>query len=183
MVCDGPPEKVVEAYLESLQEERENSLRSTRPLTPKTDETRWGSGEIELEQVTTHDSQGRERSIFRTFEDLIVRLHYRVNRPFRDPGFAVRISSSDGAWLHGTNTFIHGVKVVLQKDRGIMEVRYPRLPLLAGRYWLTAGVTAGNDWSSPYDVREKVHQFDVMTSHPDAGIVCLDHQWSGNVQV
>jgi ABC-type polysaccharide/polyol phosphate transport system ATPase subunit len=179
---DGSSEEVVEAYLESLQQEREVELRTGRLLRPKAGATRWGSGEIEIEEVLTHDGQGRAKTVFRTYEDLVICLHYRIKGPFRDPGFCVQIHSDNEVWLHGTNTFIHGSAVKPEPGVGVIEVRYPRLPLLAGTYWIMAGVASGNDWSAPYDVRMKVQRFDVLTAQPDGGLVCLDHQWSGTSQ-
>jgi ABC-type polysaccharide/polyol phosphate transport system ATPase subunit len=178
----GPPAKVVDAYLESLQFEREVELRAGIPAGQTAGATRWGSGQIEIEAVTTRDALGQDRSVFRTGEDMIVRLQYRVTGPFKDPGFGVQIYSDADVCLHGTNTFVKAVTVTPGQGTGFVEVRYPKLPLLAGTYWLTAGATSGNDWSAPYDVRMKAHRFEVMTSHPDGGIVSLEHRWSPDVQ-
>lgn len=180
----GAPEKVVDAYLQSVQEEREESLRAGRSLPGSGMETkRSGSGEIEIVEVATCDERGRVRSVFRTFDDLVVRIHYRVNGPFRDPGFGVKICSGDDVFIHGTNTFIRESKVAVAQSSGTVHLRYSRLPLLAGLYWLTVGVTAGNDWSAPYDVRERVHKFEVVTTSPDGGLTCLDHCWGDDVPV
>jgi lipopolysaccharide transport system ATP-binding protein len=178
----GLPDKVVDAYLESLQLERETELRTGIPLGQTAGTTRWGSGEIEIEAVTTHDAQGRERSVFRTGEDLVIRIHYRVTGPFKDPGFGVQIYSDADVCLHGTNTFVKAVAVKPDSGGGFVDVRYPKLPLLGGIYWLTVGATSDNDWSAPYDVRMKARRFEVMTSHPDGGIVSLEHKWSSDVQ-
>jgi energy-coupling factor transporter ATP-binding protein EcfA2 len=178
----GPPDKVVDAYLESLQLERETELRTGIPLGQTAGATRWGSGEIEIDAVTTQDLQGRERKVFRTGEDLLVRIHFRVTGPLKDPGFGVQIYSDGDVCLHGTNTFVKAVTVRPGEGVGCIDLRYPKLPLLAGVYWLTVGAASGNDWSAPYDVRMKVHRFEVMTSHPDGGIVSLEHAWSPDVQ-
>ena len=177
----GPADKVIEGYLESMQQEREDSVRANRPLRQESGVRRWGSGEIEIEEVVTCDGAGRPRAVFKTFDDLVIRIHYRVNGPFRDPGFGVKICTADDVFVHGTNTFIQAVPMELNAGAGTVEVRYPRIPLLAGTYWLTVGSAAGNDWSTPYDVQERAQKFEVLTAQPDGGITSLPHQWSNHV--
>jgi hypothetical protein len=177
----GPPEKVIEAYLENMQQEREESLRTGLPRSQESRARRWGSGEIEIERVATCDGQGRPQKVFKTFDDLIVRIDYRVKGPHRDPGFGVNICAHDGLFIHGANTFADGVPLELTPGEGRLELKYPKLPLLAGTYSLTVGATSGGDWSFPYDLRERVEQFEVLVGRPDGGMVCFAHQWSGHV--
>jgi hypothetical protein len=144
-------------------------------------ERRIGSGEIEIVDVATCDGSGQERAVFRTFSPLIVRIRYRVNGPFSDPNFGVNVYAQDGAFVHGSNTFLEGAPVKVEGREGTMTVAYPRLPLLGGVYWLTVGVTSGSNWAAPYDLRERVARFEVLRTHPDGGLVRFDHQWGGHV--
>ena len=175
---DGAPEPAIEAYLGSVEQDRERNLREARPLQTEPGAGRWGSGEIEVTAVDVLDAQGRARSVFRTFEDLVVRMHYQVNGPVHEPMFGMNIYSDDGVCIHGTNTVIKAVPVRLAERAGTIDVRYPRLPLLAGTYWLRAGVTSGNNWNAPYDVRDRAGKFVVQPVQPDEGLIGLDHQWS-----
>lgn len=174
----GKPNEVVDAYLEFVRLEREQKLKGIRPLGPEPGVRRWGSGEIEIVKVTTHDAHGQPRTVFRTCEDLIVRICYQVHRPFRDPGFGVKIHAADGTCIHATNTFMRATRVAINAEAGSIEVRYSKLPLLAGQYWLTVGVASENNWSAPYDVREFVQHFEIVTTHPNVGFIVLDHEWS-----
>lgn len=176
--CEGMPEQVIEAYLESLKRDREQHLRSGRPLGPEPGAERWGSGEIEIVEVTTCDGQGEPQNVFRTFDDLIVRIRYCVNSKFQEPNFGVNIYSSKGEFIHGTNTFIQSATISILPGTGTVEIRYPRLPLLAGEYWLRVGVTAGNNWSIPYDVRDRIRSFEVLPTQSEGGLVCLEHRWN-----
>jgi hypothetical protein len=89
--------------------------------------------------------------------------------------------SQDGVFVHGTNTFIHGMGLDLTEEAGMIELMYPTLPLVAGTYWLTAGVASDNDWSMPYDLRERVRKFEVLSTRRDGGLVCVEHRWSNPV--
>ena len=175
---DSSPDKVVEAYLESVQKDREEELRGGRPCKAVEGAMRWGSGEIEIESVTTHDEQGREKSVFRTREDLVIRIHYQVKGAFRDPGFCIQLHTDQDVWVHGTNTFIDDIPCVLGVDTGMVEIRYPRIPLLSGTYWIMAGVTSSNDWAIPYDVKMKAQRFEVLTASGEGGIIGCDHIWT-----
>jgi lipopolysaccharide transport system ATP-binding protein len=175
---DSKPDEVVDAYLDSVQQEREEELRLGRPKRAIEGAMRWGSGEIEIEAVTTHDEQGCDKSVFRTHEELVIRVAYRVNGKFADPGFCIQLHTDQGVWLHGTNTFVDGVASEVGADTGIVELRYPSIPLLSGTYWIMAGVTSANDWTTPYDVRMKAQRFEVLTGSAEGGIIICDHAWN-----
>jgi ABC-type polysaccharide/polyol phosphate transport system ATPase subunit len=175
---DSSPDEAVEAYLESVQQDREKELRDGRPCSAVEGVMRWGSGEIEIESVTTHDEQGREKSVFRTREDLVIRIHYQVKGPFRDPGFCIQLHTDQDVWVHGTNTFVDSIPCALDVDTGMVEMRYPHIPLLSGTYWIMAGVTSSNDWAIPYDVKMKAQRFEVLTASGEGGIIECDHIWT-----
>ncbi len=175
--CDGEPKKVIDVYLESVLQDRSRGRRAERLLGSDPQAKRWGSGEIEIVEVTTCNGQGQARTVFRTFDEFVVRLRYRVNGPFHEPGFCVNICTEEEAFIHGTNTFIREVPVTVAAAEGTIEVRYPRLPLLTGVYWLTVGVTSANNWEAPYDLRERAQQFEVLRTRSDGGFICFDHQW------
>jgi len=171
----GLPDRVTEAYLDYVQQERETSLRTAQSIARSAPERR-GTGEIQIEEVTTYDGDGYPRIVFKTDDALIVRLAYSVKGAYRDPGFCINIQSKDGVFIHGTNTFGQGLTLKMG-DRGLLEVRYPKLPLLPGTYWLAVGATAGNDWSKPYDFLERVTQFEVFSLRPDGGLTIIEHEW------
>ena len=174
---EGEPRKVIDAYLESVHQDRNRGRMTGRPLGPDPRAKRWGSGEIEIMEVITCNGHGEPRTVFRTLDELVVRIHYQVKGPFRDPGFCVNICTEEDVFLHGTNTFNQGVPVKIAQDTGIIEVRYPRLPLMVGTYWLTVGVTSENDWSAPYDRCSRARKFEVLKTSPEGGLVSFDHSW------
>lgn len=179
--CDGEPRKVIDAYLESVQREETRGLKDD--VLPGSDAKgkRSGSGEMEILEVATCNGQGQLRKVFRTFDELVVRIRYRVNGPVRNPGFGVNICTQDNVFVQGTNTFNQGYRVKMAQEIGTIEVRYPNLPLMAGLYWLTVGATSNNDWTAPYDLCERVQTFEVMKTGPEGGVVCFDHSWSEDV--
>jgi ABC-type polysaccharide/polyol phosphate transport system ATPase subunit len=177
----GQPDKVIEAYLDAVQSEREGELKKAGGFATHGSESRWGSGQVQIDEISILDGSGQARRVFRTGEDVLVRLGVHATEALDDVGFGVQIWSSDDRVLHGTNTFIVGQRIVLGPGPGTIELRYQHLPLLAGTYWLTVGATRGNDWSVPLDLREKVVRFEVLTSQLEAGMMTLTHHWGAHV--
>ena len=174
---DGVPRKVIDAYLEWVRRDLSQGRTTGNLLESDLRAQRWGSGEIEIVEVITCNGHGEPRTVFRTLDELVVRIHYQVKGPFRDPGFCVNICTEEDVFLHGTNTFNQGVQVKIAQDTGTIEVFYPRLPLMAGTYWLTVGVTSENDWSAPYDRCSRARKFEVLKTSPEGGLVSFDHSW------
>lgn len=173
----GKPDEVIDAYLTHVQQERERKLKGARPLGPDPVALRWGSGEIEIIDVATCDGAGQRKSVFRTREDLLVRIRYKIHGPSREPGFGIKIQAEDGRCIHGTNTFLRAVPLAITAGEGEIAIRYPKLPLLGGQFAITVGAASANNWSAPYDVREKIAQFEVVIADSVVGIMALEHEW------
>lgn len=178
----GESEKVIQAYLQAVQRDRDHHLRADKDRDHAPEERRRGTGEVEIVEVATCDGTGAPRMAFRGDEVLLVRIKYRVHKPCYDPGFGINIMSHDGVFVHGTNTFIHGMILDLTREFGTIELFYPNLPMVPGPYWLTVGATSDNDWSVPYDLRERVCKFEVLSTRRDGGLICLEHRWSYPVE-
>ncbi len=180
--CQGESGKVVEAYLQAVREDRDHDLRAGRELHHEPEERRSGTGEVEIVEIGTCTERGEPRFAFRSDEPLLVRIKYQLHGHSHDLGFGVNIMSYAGVFVHGTNTFIHGMALDLIKKTGVIELLYPNLPMVPGTYWLTAGATSDNNWSVPYDLRERVCKFEVLSTRRDGGLVCLEHHWSDPVE-
>lgn len=180
--CDGEAEKVVDAYLQAVQQERDQNLRANGNLPHEPEERRRGTGEVEISEIMTCNAAGEPRVVFRSDEALMVRITYRVHKFGYDTGFGVNIMSHDGVFVHGTNTFIHGMVLDLAKESGTIELVYPNLPVVPGTYWLTAGATSDNNWAVPYDLRERVRKFEVLSTRRDGGLICMEHRWNDPVE-
>lgn len=176
LVFDGEPGAAVEAYLGSVRERREEAAQ--RQVGPLPGAGRWGSREIEIVEVLTRDREGNTRAVFHAPEDVVICIRYRIHGPYRAPGFGIKLCTGDGLLIHGANTFIDSAEMRLTEPSGEICVTYEQLRLLTGTYWITVGAASDNNWKAPYDVREQVHRFEVITSRQESGVVSLDHKWS-----
>lgn len=146
----GEPRRVVDAYLQHIQEEenkklllsnQENSLEGSHALGKKgntraeesvresacdpssTEEKRWGNGDVEIYSVSMLDSSGEEKWVFNNDELVTIEVRYRINKPVEDLAFGVGLLRVDGLDIHGSNTEIDSEKVPLPAPDDSVE--YP----------------------------------------------------------
>ncbi|RME03315.1 MAG: ABC transporter ATP-binding protein [Deltaproteobacteria bacterium] len=132
----GPAEEGIAHYLtESREVEAQERAGegSEAPLPPER--------AFSLTRVALLDAEGSERSTFRTNEPLTVRIEYEATAPVSNPLFRVQFHRRDGLFVAGTNTYRHGLDVGTLRGRGVLEVSFPNLPLLGGRYFVSVAVT------------------------------------------
>lgn len=201
----GDPKKVVDAYLArvSLHEERELSAAEQRAVAefekpradgsaPETDgatptseieptsafareKGRWGSREVEIEDVTLHGTDETAKHIFSTGEAVTVCLKVKSTGTIKDFVFGVAIFNADGICCYGTNTELEEFKPVSLSGEGEVRFVIPRLDLIEGTYFLD--VAAHQRDGYPFDYHRALHQFRVQSRVKDVGVYRPTHQW------
>ncbi len=187
----GEPERVIHRYLQAARRHYEVAAAAERaahperavpaapaePVEVKPRETRWGSGEVRIEQVQIEDDEGQPGWRRRTGDSMVVRLRYRAATACPDVTFGVAIHRADGLYIHGTSTD-STFRLSVQEGEGEVVCRYASLPLLEGNYVLTAGVWPGDTWRTPFDMRAGVLHFTVASPRrADDGLVPIPHTW------
>jgi ABC-type polysaccharide/polyol phosphate transport system ATPase subunit len=139
---------------------------------------RWGSGEAVITKVEFRDETGRPRRAFRTGDTFVARIHYRANQPVRSPAFGVAIYREDGSHVNGPNTVQSGCEIDVIDDEGTVDYVVESLPLLPGRYELTAAIY---DYHSvhPYDHQHRAYSFEVQAGRVagEEGLVHIPCRW------
>lgn len=185
----GEPERVIHRYLQAARRHYEVAAAAERaahpersvpadPVEVKPRETRWGSGEVRIEEVQIEDGGGRPGWRRRTGDGMVVRLRYRAAMACPDVTFGVAIHRADGLYIHGTSSD-STLRLSVQEGEGEVVCRYASLPLLEGNYVLTAGVWPGDAWRTPFDMRAGVLHFTVAAPprSADDGLVPIPHAW------
>jgi ABC-2 type transport system ATP-binding protein len=138
---------------------------------------RWGSGKAIISKVELTKS-GNKTSLFRTNEDMKIRVHYEAPTLLNDVVVGVRITHLHGLNIWGTNTKRKSFFIPQLRGTGFVDLDIPQLRLLEGTYDLTvalsdlAEVNAYDHWEKK--IRFAVNQADTF----DEGIVALDGFWS-----
>jgi hypothetical protein len=146
-------------------------------------EGRWGTREIEVEDVTLVGADGQAAHVFHSGDRVTVRLSVRARDPVRDFAFGVAIFNADGVCCYGTNTSIEELQPEVVRGRGEVRFVIDRLDLTEGTYKLD--VAAHKLDGYPYDYHRQLYTFRVKSRLKDVGIYRPPHTWefSENVRL
>ena len=138
---------------------------------------RWGTGTV---QITSVDllRDGVPTEVLRTRDALTIRLHYRCETPVVRPVFGVAIHRDDGTHVTGPNTRTSGFPIDRLEGSGAFEYAIDQLPLLPGRYLVSAAVY-DEDLITALDHRERLVPFVVVEggTAERLGVIALDAAW------
>jgi lipopolysaccharide transport system ATP-binding protein len=167
LVADGAPADVIGRYHE-LGLGREASAGSRR----------WGSGEIEITRLDLLSHGELVTGALRTRDPLTLRLHYRCARPIDNPAFGIAIHRDDGVHVTGPNTRHAGFDTGTIAGEGAVDYAITHLPLLPGRYYLSAAVY-DRDLINAYDHRDRFTPLVVVEGGTAErfGLIELDARW------
>jgi hypothetical protein len=129
---DGPSREVIAAYLASVNDAAAGTVQFDESY-PRT-----GSGEIRFTALEFLTASGQPAEAVRSGDPLVLRLHYRVREPVRNPHFGVRLYSDLGALVSDLNTWSTGFEVsALVPGDGYLDARVDFLNVMPGRYFLS----------------------------------------------
>jgi len=171
----GPAEHVLAQYRDHLfqrvgqQLNFENDLGAFR---------RWGTRQIEIRSVRLLDAAGDETTIFHTGDPMCIEMAYVAHEPIEEPEFGLALYRHDGLHINGPNTRLAGLEMGIVEGPGVVRYAIERLPLLPGRYQITAAV---HDNTRPvaYDYHEEAYAFRVIEGGTleKEGLLALDAAW------
>jgi lipopolysaccharide transport system ATP-binding protein len=171
----GPTDQVLASYRDHLFQRAGDQLTAENELGYF---RRWGTRQIEITGVRLLDEDQAETAIYRTGDALMVEIEYVAHEPIADPEFGLALHSQDGTHLTGPNNRAGGLPLGLVDGPGTLRYTVPRLPLLPGRYRLTAAV---HDSRNPiaYDYHEEAYSFRVVEggTAEREGFLALDAAW------
>ena len=181
VIEQGPPDDVADEYLKRIRARAQDPMQMRSRAT--NEYPAWGSGELQLESVELLGEDGQAGSMFRTGEDVTVRLSYRAEADTADPVFGVGIYRSDGTYVNGSNHLwrdepIH-IGPIPAGETGEVDMLLGRLPLLAGQYYLSTFVYDHSKQSpTAIDHREHVTTFEVVDARVQQhGLLRIPSTW------
>lgn len=166
---NGRPNEVIASYMNLLNAKilRREEFGSASEEPP-----------IEITEVELRGGDGAPKSYFRSHDELRVVIGFKACRPIVNPVFRVQIFRSDGLFCHGMNTERHGIECGEVRGEGKIILRYPKISLLGGDYWVRVAVLA-----SQYD-ELPIHQMTTSIGiHLEsemidgAGVLAMPCEW------
>jgi lipopolysaccharide transport system ATP-binding protein len=130
--------------------------------------------------VTFLDGTGEPAQVFHTDQPITIRLHFDARVRVEDPVFGVALYTENGTHVNGPNTRFAGVDIPAIEGTGYVDYHVERLPLLAGRYFVTVAVT-GREMTDILDHQHRAYNF-VVQPTPQvterAGLVLIPSTWT-----
>jgi ABC-type polysaccharide/polyol phosphate transport system ATPase subunit len=112
---------------------------------------RGGTGEIRYTTVELYDAQQRPTGLITPGESLVVRTHYRADKPVRRPTFQLAVVDVDTGVVVTTATTASADVPEVVHGAGSLDCRFDRLPLRPRQYVLRLSITDELQLAS-YDV-------------------------------
>ncbi|MFA6320555.1 MAG: ABC transporter ATP-binding protein [Candidatus Omnitrophota bacterium] len=168
----GDTKKAIFEYKEAINSKRgkPKSFNDDNAMSINTDKP------VEIENVLFFDKSGHSRQEFATGETVVVRMEFNAKRTIKNPVFGIAITRSDGVYVYGPNTHIDEYVVDEISGRGMVELEYSPINLLAGDYFVSAGIFTKGGLAA-YDFHDKKYIFSIDGSRDEQGIIFLKHEW------
>jgi ABC-type polysaccharide/polyol phosphate transport system ATPase subunit len=128
IVAAGRPGDVIAEYLRSGS--------NFTPSAPPGAQASNLSKEVECSSVSFYDSDGREKSVFRTGDSMTARIEYKVRRPVTDAVFGIFVYWSNGALCCQFTTGLSATGIDLKSGTGAIEFACRELGLQPGLYYV-----------------------------------------------
>jgi ABC-2 type transport system ATP-binding protein/lipopolysaccharide transport system ATP-binding protein len=183
----GYPKRVIDAYLEYIGKRDEKKAEAQHQEEEKeaeeNKEKRWGSGEIEINNVRMVDKKGKEKYIYGPDEAFSIEFDVNAKIKEEDFVFGIGIFNSEGIQCYGTNTFIEEYQSLLISGQGKVSVHVPRLNLINGTYFLNVAVHKRDGY--PFDYHHFQYTFKITSVYKDVGVARIHHDWefSKNINI
>jgi ABC-2 type transport system ATP-binding protein len=141
-------------------------------------ESRWGSGEIQVSKVRLSQQGSENTKIFENGKNFKVEIEIKRKKSHEGTPFVCGLAffNKDGVNLTGPNTIKQKIKHSANKV--IFEINH--LPFAAGDYFLTIGIF-DEEVIATYDMLDKQTRFSIISDHTVHGLFELnDVVWSSD---
>ena len=137
-----------------------------------------------IHDVKFYDALDQQCSAFHTGDQMILSIHYDVDKPVEDPMVRVQIyndqnPNGDNVFVYGTNTERFNIRLgAVAAGRGEVRLIFYRLNQQPGTYRATIGLWPSEESFSPYDVAHGRYEFAIIGEPDDSGATAyLPHRW------
>jgi len=146
--------------------------------------SRWGNVRIKFTGAEMINSRGEQAWIFKTGEDVTIRLRIEADDDYPEPVFAIDVHRFDGVFVGIANNIdTHPTTLPVKKGVNLIELRLNRLELPYNAYFLSLKAytkNEGPDWKDPAGIHNQMYQFDVVTDRLIHGLMRFDAEWRGD---
>lgn len=178
VMAQGPSAQVISQYNDWLAQ-RSAVQDPAQPGAASPQASLAGTGVVRLTGLKARcdDLSGTELHARSGESELGVEFEFISDPNMPMPNLALMIYGADGRVLCSTGTWIDGVTLTRNETGlGRAHLRYPKLPLLKGRYTLSAYLMCERA-VHVYEGVEHFASLQVTQPHLEQGVVSIPHQW------
>jgi lipopolysaccharide transport system ATP-binding protein len=186
----GDPEEVVKAYIAEMETETRRHTPGDWPAraTPtggvlRVNDNRFGSMALEITSVRLLDRYGRSISALCSGDALNVEIEYAAAKRIESPILGVKIVTEEDQPCVDLTTAAAGVTLSAVRGEGRITLRFERLDLNGGQYYLDVGAYPP-EWTPAYDYHWHAYPLQVSATGQRQGVLYPPHRWEvGSAQV
>ena len=179
---DEIPRVVVPKYLEFMSQKLNNGTND-KTEKEKDEEAEKNEGEkrrqhigdVEVNQVKSYDTVGRERQWFRNDESIIIDIEYTTEKKIDDAVVGIAIYRDDQTYIYGTNTQIDSLPALEMANNGHVRFIIDKLLLNAGKYSFDIAFHRPDGFD--YVFIKDACEIEIKSSKSEVGIISIQHQW------
>jgi len=136
-----------------------------------------GTGRVIKVTAHANGQSGAAVALESGLSDLELEIAFAIDPALPAPGIGIGISDSSERTVSSALTVNDGVVLRTGSDGlGQARIKFPKIPLLKGRYQVTVILTTENGLH-PYDIVMHCVTLDVRQKGVEQGIVALAHEW------
>ncbi|NTW29706.1 MAG: ABC transporter ATP-binding protein [Candidatus Moranbacteria bacterium] len=167
-------EKVSNAYVYENIEDEEQRLDSEVTFLEVGDEMERQKP-ARITRVQYLDFEKKDRKVFRTGDDMVVRIFFSAQEQIQAMNFGIAVYSLEGDYMFGVNTLSRKTKTKIARERGYFEIEYVNVPLRTGFYYVKAGIW-GKTEVEQYDFLDKGDAFEFISNDNNQGMINVEYQ-------
>jgi len=171
----GRTSEILDRYVYGKKEQSDESISGEKKEGEAVAPTRWGDKKVVISDVEFLDKFGAAGTRFNSSDPMKIRIHYSTPFCILDPVFGIGLYTDLGQLLYGTNTELNGVKVEQLEGEGYIDLEIDRMPLIAGKFFLTVAVIDHD--GKTYDWIDKQYSFDVLAKGRSIGLFEVPCKW------
>ncbi|MCZ2849952.1 ABC transporter ATP-binding protein [Modestobacter sp. VKM Ac-2978] len=186
----GRADQIVDRYVDKSHEQ-EVVVPSSSATSASSDgaapdgtpvQTRIGSGEAILTDVTVLDARGLPANRFRTGEQATIRISYECSERVERPAFALALDTVDGMRIWAHHTRDGGLDIAYIDGSGHIDLAIPNLTLQPYTFDLSARIL-DHTLTHTYDFLRHCYRFVVETGElrESGGVVALGGRWNADL--
>jgi len=130
-----------------------------------------------LDRVEFFNERGETRNVFKTGDDLIIRVYFSKNEKVENLNFGIAIYSQEDYYIFGINTFLDKIDTSKFMQNGYFDVRYYKINLGTNKYYIKSGVWEGTIEKLVDFMDRSTEYFEVQAFSLNEGILHLTYTW------